>query len=273
MCGEGLTRFRLSTTRTDRMYSRYMRDVSSEVSDVKNTFSGWDHRCFHSNYSTVADSLLPQVASNHRHHRRSGDSHFHRVVSGAMSLLRRRVLLQLHVVFLLLHLVLSHNTPNTNLPLPPSTAPNNHNTLILTLPPPTNPLMKTLSLPCPAGVKAALCANKTQMWRWAACTTKQPNPCFPSLHTPKSTNAPTKPMQVPMAATLVPRTRRMRLKLNSMATVITALELLRRAMRLVLLGLRRRVTIPLLLGLRESLLVRWSFFVLFSIHSNYVGSE
>jgi hypothetical protein len=46
------------------------------------------------------------MASNHRHHRRSGDSHFHRVVSGAMSLLRRRVLLRLHVVFLLLHLVL-----------------------------------------------------------------------------------------------------------------------------------------------------------------------
>lgn len=62
-------------------------------------------------------------------------------------------------------------------------------------------------------------------------------------------------MQVLMAVILEPRTRRMRRKLNSMATVrvIIALELLR------LLVLRRRVIILLpllrLLGLPENLLV------------------
>ncbi|CAD0095987.1 unnamed protein product [Aureobasidium mustum] len=41
------------------MYSRYMRDVSSEVSDVKNTFSGWDQ-------------CMSKAYCNNGHHRNQG---------------------------------------------------------------------------------------------------------------------------------------------------------------------------------------------------------
>jgi hypothetical protein len=63
-------RITASINNKDKMYSRYIRDMSSEVSDVKNTFSGWD-QCMAKAYckyvvpssllsTSIADSLLPR---------------------------------------------------------------------------------------------------------------------------------------------------------------------------------------------------------------------